>query len=255
MILTIEEIRTMIFRVPALSENQLALVEMIRPMAESALKVWLDQEMEFKEHVELLPTGERIIEPDYLLDPRVSIADGRVEARESAIGNTLQLSNLPVWNTGIEVRVDRNAKAGQSASAFGAASLLPQGQDWWLDIDDATNELSRSGIIYHSSAWPSEPRTVRVTYFGGEKLDADNLRDFGRALKLAALKTFEHNYRGFEDRWENDGKGRITSEKLGEWSASYGGSGVSSSDIGTSGMSIPDSVKMDLWPFRRYSYM
>jgi hypothetical protein len=91
---------------------------------------------------------------------------------------------------------------------------------------------------------------VKVTYFGGERFEAEHLRDFGRALKMAALKTFEHNYRGLVNRQASGGRGEVTSERLGEWSASY-----AKESLGSDGVSVPESVKMDLWPFRRYSYM
>lgn len=244
MLLTVAEIRTAL-RKTTLTEAEKELVAFLHPLTDAALKLWIDQELEYRQHVELLPAAERLVsDDDDLLEPE--IINGRVMLLDEVGGRTLHLTHTPVWNTELEVRVDPAAKAGQSPDAFADATILTQGTDYWLDIDDHSRGISRSGVLYHTSSWPNESRTVKVTYYGGEKIDAENIAHFGRALKMAAVKTFLHNWHGILDR----SKGGIKqSERLGEWGVSYAPRSAGLDDV-----TVPPAVQRDLWPFRRYSY-
>lgn len=244
MLLTTEEIRKAL-RKTTLTEAEQELVDFLHPLTDAALKVWIEHELEYSQHVELLPAGERLIEDDELMEPEMQ--NNRVILLDQTGGRTLHLSHTPVWNTGLTVYLDKSANAGQASDAFAAATLLTQGTDYWLDIDDHTRGFSRSGILYHSSVWPNEPRTVKVTYYGGDKLTTADIIHFGRALKLAAVKTFLHHWHGLKDRATG---GVVQSERLGEWSATY-----AQRSLGTDDISIPAAVQQDLWKFRRYSYL
>lgn len=168
-----------------------ARLDMLHPLAESAVKRWLQQHCEFKQHVEYLPASETAWR-DESLAYDVEVSNGKVlfSWRDGQQG--LQLKHLPVVAHGLSVRVDTGARAGFADDAFAAASELTLGSDYWLDVD--AEGVSHTGILYRYSAWPTEPRSIRVSYFAGH--DALQLNsDEGGALRLATLITIAKVFR------------------------------------------------------------
>lgn len=204
-----------------LSGTQLALLNFIHPLVEGMVKSWLGTHMEFAQTTEILPIGRSRTREPLLEDAR---REGPVVRLQSNVGGlkTLQLRNVPVWESGIEVREDLDAKGGAATDAFPAGSILEYGNICWLDIDehiDDDNRLSHSGILYRSGYWPQEPRTVKVTYFGGET--AARLADSNHAshIKMGALICHLHAYKAIAQLKGQGGVVKaVTGERIGKYS-------------------------------------
>lgn len=200
----------------ALSQTNAALLDLAHPLAEAVFKQWMQEKLEYQQVVEYLPSGEQFpySQDDLLAEPE--LRGTVVQFVASGPGSeTLQLTHTPVWTTSIEVREDVGGYAGQSGSAFGSSTVLTQGTDYYLDIDDATNNLSTTGLLWRIGLWPTEARSVKVTYYGG-RTAAQLAGEWGN-LKMAALLTIEAAYRGAIQR--NVG-GLLTSESIGKYSKS-----------------------------------
>lgn len=245
-ILTRSEIRVAL-RKTALTDAEQELIRLVQPLAEGALKTWIQHKLEYAQYTELLPAGTRLEPRDDLLRP-ITVSGSRAIVDVPSGENEIQLTHTPAWNTGLVVYMDSAAKGGQASGAFGDSTLLTKGTDYWLDIDDQTNGISQSGILYHSSAWPSLPRTVKVTYYGGQNMTT--LMTHGYAIKAAALQTFLNLYH----RLVNASKGGMKgSEAIGKYSVTYVNQLMA--QIGGDGEIVPAAVQRDLWPLRNYSYL
>src|SRR3990172_7396060 len=134
------------FHATAPTAAQEALIKLVHPLAEAVFFSWFGANCEYEQHVEYLPvggqlTGEETSEWFRLQGQAVQV---RMGARGTSV---LQLPHTPVWSTGLEVREDVGANAGQATGAFGTATILTLGSDYWLDISDATLQLSTSGLL------------------------------------------------------------------------------------------------------------
>ena len=207
-----------------LTGTQLAMFNFLHPLVEGVFKSWLGSTMEYRQTTELLPISRpRSSEP--LLDD--AVRDGAIVRFQSNGGDafeTIQLRNIPVWETGIEVFEDTGALAGASATAFAADTELTYGTDCWLDIDDDENRISQSGLLYRSGFWPVEPRSVKVVYYGGEtvaRLADSNAAAF---VKAACLLTHCAAYKQFAMlKGTGATVGGKTSETIGKYSYSTPG--------------------------------
>jgi hypothetical protein len=239
-----------------ISQDDEALLDLLHPLAEAALQSWMQAELQYQQHVEYYPIGQPQLAgiEEYQLDD-VDFRSSNVVFRNTRSGGpALQLKHTPVVTFGLEVREDPNSNGGQADDAFGDDSLLSLGSDYWLDIDEeisvaaihaGTSFLSRTGILYRVSAWPLEPRSVKVTYYAGWTAEQFAGRSAG-AVKLAALKTVANAYWGAKaNHGASAGRGPATSESIGKYSVSYGANGIANLQI-----TVPDSAKQDLWPFR-----
>lgn len=75
-----------------------------------------------------------------------------------------------------DLRVDWNAKAGQSTDAFAANTAWTEGEEFWGDYEQA--RYAESGIIHSHGSWPNEPGTVRIDYTAGySRLELSGLAD------------------------------------------------------------------------------
>jgi len=219
MIVTPEEIQT------ALQVNlegpQLAMLRLIAPLVEGIFKSWLNTNAEYQLTTEILPVG-RQWQREPSLNEAVRTGDVvRFESRFEGL-TTLQLKNTPVWEDQIQAWEDLSANAGSAPSAFSASSLLTYGNDYWLDVDEVvtSGRLSRTGLLYRSGYWPQEPRTVKVTYYGGET--AIRLKDpnHAAAIKAACLITQLHAFKQIQGLKGGSATGPKTGENLTDYSYS-----------------------------------
>jgi hypothetical protein len=191
------------------------------PLVEGVFKSWLNSTGEYEQHIELLPIG-KIPSRDTSLEDAIRDAAGTVRFLNRYEGSSsLQLTHLPVWDASLEVREQVDALAGQAPGAFGIDTVLTQGADYWLDVDEIVGgeNFSRSGRLFRSGYWPSEPRCVKVTYYGGET--AARLASNAAHIKAGALICHLTAYKalaGMSGSGANTG-GK-TSETIGKYSYS-----------------------------------
>jgi hypothetical protein len=218
-----------------------ALLDLVHPLAESAVKRWLEQACEIKLITELLPSRERLIYDRNLVDADIDVVNDRVQFSWGGY-QALQLQNTPVSVVGLTVSVDSSAKAGQASTAFDTTLTL--GTNYWLDCDESG--LSHTGIIYRTTAWPDVPRSVRVQYYGG--MSAEQLvGDEGGALTLATLITIK---KAFESA-KISGAPKL-SERLGKYQYTTGEKQL---DAYLGGGALPAEAMQLLQSYRNYSLL
>lgn len=250
MIASIAEIRVYLNKAASITDAELALLNMLHPLVESAVKVYLQQELERTTYTEYLPIGTATERDGLLRDADdISVHGSRVIINGGTDRSSfLQLKHLPVSATGIEIREDTGANAGQESESFGDSTLLVQGEDYFLDVDDPTNGISRSGIVHRIGAWPTEPRSIKVTYLGGFT-SAQFAGSLAGALKLAVITEVANRFWETRSKQTTRGIGVIQSERIGKYGYSIGSAG-STSAVVAGGLSA--SVQMMLQPFRNY---
>ncbi len=256
MIVRKAELLVFMQKADSLAQEDEALLDLVHPLAESAIASYLQHDLGYRQHTEYLPCGPVTRERQYPLDQTLW-RNGSVvfpSLREGT--DILQLRHLPVWNVGLEVHEDLIGYAGQSANAFPASTLLVQGTDFFLDIDNPADSptsspssmgISRTGILRRIGAWPVAPRSIKVTYYGG--IDAEHMANdsFGGALKLAALQTIVACYYMARTQAKSSGKGPYQSETIGKYSYSLGAMVMDGLSI-----TVPPSARELLQPFRNY---
>lgn len=234
------------------------LLDLIHPLAESSIYAWLQQNMEYERHIEYLPVGEPLNKDDYALEDIQFKPGGTGAVLRSQRGGTdyLQLKHTPVTTFGIEVCEDLDARGGQNPNgAFGPDTVLTLGEDYYLDSDERlvadghSVHLSRSGILRRIGAWAVEPRTVRVTYYGGWSATQLTSKVAG-AVKLAALETVVAAFWAAKHSADNEGRGPKMSESIGKYSYSVGQHAA-----GMGAMALPPSAIDRLQAFRSYRYL
>lgn len=217
MILSRAEILTYLGKAASATDAEVALIDMLHPMAEAAVKAYLDNDLEYQQHVEYYPLGE-----DRTWDRETTLADYGIVGNRAVVNtgpagtNILALKHTPVWQSGLEVREDVGAYAGTTQDAFADETELTLGVDYYLDVDDVPNVLSRTGLLYRIGAWPTEPRSIKVTYYGGET--AQRLATIASDVKYATLLTAAKMFLSAKPLWHEAGP--KVSESIGKYSYS-----------------------------------
>lgn len=254
MITSRAEILLMLGKQTTATTAQVAFIDMIHPLVESAVEDFLQIEIENKVQIEYLPAQPLGINRDILISDYERTDQGVVAASAGGLA-TLQLKQTPVFKDGtLEVREDYDAPQTAPASAFDADTVLTYGDDYWLDItreetvSGSTVYISDTGTIQRYGSWPDTPRTVKVTYTAGWT-DAQLNSGFAGAVKLAVLDTISLAFHGNEKR--NDPKNNPSSESIGKYSYSAGNqSGVEAFANGS--VNLPPSAMTRLQPYRSY---
>lgn len=251
MIVSRAEILVLIGKAASITEAEAALLDMIHPWCESELKNYLQHQLEYQQHIEFLPIGQPKQSTHNELTEDFDYAEDKVIPRAARGYGTdkLQLKHLPVVLTGLEVREDVGAWAGQADDAFPSTSILTLGTDYYLDVDATINgvDISNTGILHRYSYWPTEPRSIKVTYYGG--LSAVQLAGIAGFLKKAAAETVAMNFWKFKALQKTGGAGGLSSERIGKYGYTVGGGG----DIHTSmAVTIPVGVQNSLESLRSY---
>ena len=227
-----------------------ALLDLIHPLAESAIHNYLQNDCNYQQHVEYLPVGTPNIEREYPLENyRKSgerfVCDSGQTGRES-----LKLTHTPVTLTGLKVWEDFDANAGQASGAFGSDTELTIGTDFFLDVE-GNSDLSTTGLLYRLGAWPTEPRCVKIQYYGGwSALQLTGPR--AGSLKLAALRQIAFEFTAALQAKSSSGP-KIR-EKIGKYEYELD-SGVAKYLAGMSVGELLPNVKSLLQPFRSYVYL
>lgn len=232
---------------------QIALLTLLKPMAESAVKTWVGYAIEQTTFTHFLP--------------EVDTREGRIESLDATTDRVffeatdgterLYLPERPLRSI-TSLYEDAAAYAGQGASDFAAATLLTAGTDFYIDY--TTSGVSWSGLVVKiAGTWPSRRRTVKVTYSAGlsaaelagtTSVSGPNGVGVGQ-LKLAAIIASAIAFRQHSSvaAGVGGGVGPVQSERLADYSVTYGKSVDNLFGFGTD---LPDGVKRLLEPFKRY---
>ena len=230
----------------SMSDADVALLDMVHPLAESAIVNYIQQDIGYAQHTEYLPIGQMEGERDNLEDVRKEGTKAVFVSGKTG-HQALQLKHLPVVLTGLQVWEDTDAYAGQASDAFSSDDLLTEGTDYYLDVDDGANDISRTGLIYRYGAWPNEPRTVKVTYYGGFT-DAQLNGNMAGAIKLAAIQTVVAAYKSFK-AFQGSATGPKQSESIGKYSYTNAAGSIATQNMT---IDVPFSARALLQPFRNY---
>lgn len=218
MIARTAEILIYLGKAATISEADLALLDMLHPLVEQSIFDYLGMDCEYAQQTEFLPAVGQS-PADVSLDD-YDLINGKVVA-ESRYSNSdrLQLKHTPVWSTGLQVWEDTIAYAGQASGAFASASLLTKGTDYYLDLEEDRGYSESGTLIRCSGTWHSEPRSTKVTYYGGwtsAQFDGD-----AKSLKFATIEAVAANFWTAKSLAKSGGVGAVTSETIGKYSATY----------------------------------
>ena len=251
MIVTPAEIKTFLGLASSITAEQASLLDLVQPLAESALRSYLQTIIGRAQTTEYLPIGQ-----PQNFDNRTALADLHKSGNSFVFSNftpgrnSLQLKNTPVLITDLQIYEDVGAYANQSATPFEADSLLTLGTDYYLDCDEPG--VSRTGIVRRVGEWPLEPRCVKAVYWGGFS-DAQ-LASANGDIKLAAMyviaKTFKTASQQIAVTGGLQGSPILTSETIGKWSGSTSAAMIEAFSVNTS--EIPPNAKELLQPYRNY---
>lgn len=228
-------------------------------VAEAAIYEYLQKSLGQSRTIEFLPVG--ITGATYDRGPlstaRQMPDDTIIYTAGDVSRHGLQLKNTPIVSTGLIVEIDENGKGGQAPGAF-SGDALTLGEDYWLDADQtrhiespATELISRSGILWKETAWPSTPRSVRVTYYGGSAASviSSNLDLLKYAVHLTTMNLRQMN----SNLTANGGSGPLQSESLGKYS--YTVSRDYLRNFGGTGNVVPPTVTTMLQTMRNYGQL
>lgn len=228
--------------------DDLALLEMLQPFSDQLLKNYLQNDFGYAQHVEYYPIGRSQRDDESILGDIERIGTDRVIVTGQTYGtDALVLKHTPAWLTGLEVREHPGAYGGQATDAFPASSILTPGEDYYLDVDD-TGNTSRTGIIYRIGNWPSEPRSVKVTYYGGYS-ESQLSTGLASAIRYAAMITLAAKYKSAKSL-QGGSIAPAISESIGKYS--YSTSEVFLAQFAGMTVDIPLEAKMALEPHRNY---
>lgn len=229
------------------------IFQLVHRPAEAALTSFLNisRNAAFSQHVEYLPFN---VPRDRDLDMGIADVD-RVGDTVHLLPfgpapRTLQLKHRPVWAESIEVREDTAANAGAATGAFADETILTYGTDYWLDntadlpVDGTLTPLSETGLLTRATSWPTEARSVKITYMGGHRL-AD-LGDQLANIKYAAILTVMTAFRTIEEI--QGGSDGASSESIGKYSVSKGGSAAAT--YSTTTFTVPPEAQRLAMPVR-----
>jgi len=246
MIANRSEILAWLRKSSSLETADIALLEMLHPLVEQAVKDELANDIEYAQHTQYLPLGSQIQQDVTLAD--YDMVNGRViSAGRYSRSSRLQLRHTPVWTTDLAVYEDTGGYAGQGSGVFSASTLLTGGTDYYLDLDDES--YSESGILIRASGtWSAEPRSIKVVYYGGwQRSHFDG--GAASAIKLATILAVAKSFNESQANATSGGAGAIVSESIGKYSATYGQSATANTGLV---ITLPGESLDLLQKFRNY---
>lgn len=239
------EIKTYLGIIDTATAADDALIALLHGPAERAIKNECGCDLEFGTFTEYLPKGRSSNPVDMMADYfRDDTGSGYYSTAN--LRQRLVLKNAPVWLDGLEVYEDPGAMAGQHEGSFAAESLLTAGSDFFLEtdgVDGANGAFSRSGVLRRDTYWTNAPFSVKVVYSGGwrdSQLASDGI---AADLKMAAILTVAAEFWKRKALKSTGGVGGITSESIGKYSYSTGGSSSATSLISPLTMQVRDMLQ------------
>ena len=224
-----------------------ALATQVQALAEQHVKDFLGWgEVEQQTWVEYYPREQGTTNTN---DPHYVVASNhqRAIARLYFAENIIQLQQLPVRSV-TEVREDATGYFGQVANSFDSNTILQQGSDYFLKVEDPAiyggQPISWSGHLVRRAFWfPGTVGSVMVTYIAG--FTATELSGRWQVFKTAVLETAADLYL------------RAKALSIGhkpDIAAESDGGGVSASYVYNrlTNTPVPDAVAAMLQPYVNY---
>lgn len=233
------------------TSQQNILMSLIKPMAEDAMRQFVGFTITSGTYTHLLPElptgGDEVRGLDSVNDRVfVEYADGT---------NRLYLPERPVRSV-VNLYEDQSAYAGQGQNDFSAGTLLTQGTDYYVSWMNAG--VSWSGLVLKiAGSWSSRMQSIKVEYTAGltanelsgaTAVRGPNGQGVG-SLKMAALLSAAIAFKQTQTV-EGSNMGPIQSERLADYSVSYG---KSAEQLFGMKYDLPEQVKAILGPYRRYT--
>ena len=182
---------------------------------------------------------------------------------------SLQLERIPIRAV-TDLRIDYDGRFGQQSGSFGNATVKIPGTDYWVEFDQ--DSYSPTGCLFANFQWPMEPGTVRVTYRAGyspQELagratssgsDSEgrittarvNASGIKRAV-LLTVTTAMQKWAALKKSTTGWKPGGLSSEKLGDYSYTVGGS--SAQTIAGLKVELSGTALEILEPFVHYGRM
>ncbi len=180
----------------AFTDSNALLLQTLQPYVERAIESYLGFEVETKVREELLP-GNSQGDVDSQLTVWDVVGNRAVAFRTGDRVLAVTYTPLRTVNALYE---DRMAFAGQAPDAFAPTTLLTQGVDYYLDVDETG--ICRSGELIRVGSWPGIPRTVKVNYVSGYTPDELNGAPTAainkRHIKLAVIQQMVHEFNEYK---------------------------------------------------------
>lgn len=256
MIITQGELRMALGIDATITAQERALLTMLHPEAEAAVKRALRYDPEQRERTEYYPRAR----PDGHHNP----VEGRYESTglravfvQEDVESTIVLAHIPIRSVS-ELRVDYSGRYGQASGAFPADTAWTQGTDFYIDA--GVSGLGGSGILLAERGWPQIPGSIKVTYTAGYSADEFSGRDTtnyidASPIKSAVLETFLVSWHRTYATRKKSGvgfvPGPITSERMGDYS--WSGGGQTAAMLGGMVLDVPPSAYNRLEPFIHFA--
>lgn len=211
------------------SETEVALINQVKPSAESRVRQWIGSSITQATYTHFLPIANAHLGSTYVL----------------------RLPEFPARSI-TNIWVDLGAMAGQATGdTFTSDALLTAGDDYALDMNESG--LAWFGhVLRKGTKWSTDPGSIKVTYVAGWSDDelAGNVSDMrldASAIKMGTLIEIADDFFEALSQQTSGGTGEIAAESLEGYQVTYDVSRPASRNTSD----ISDRAKKYLWRFRR----
>lgn len=265
MIASEAELRAVLGLTSSISDDERAMLALVLPGAESAVKRSLKYDPEQRVHDQHYPLHDQRVDVDAIWDKSDDTAY-RVTGNQSS--ETLQLQHIPIRSI-TTIHQNEDGRFGQN-SQFDADDLLTAGTDYWLEAEE--DNLCMSGMVYSHGTWATTPGSIKVVYRAGyspnelrgvadsaQTVDNDGvITNVGvdgsgilRAVLLTGVKAMNTWAQNKKKTLAGFTAGPLSSEKMGDYSYS------AANALAMSGMqiSVPAEAEQELEPYRNWGLL
>ena len=260
------EVATYLGLASTATDAQMALIEMLQPMVDAAIKTFLGYEVVLNNYEHILPDTDLFqIGYDNIGYP-IDVIQNRIAYGMPGQPLILQLPEIPVRSVQA-LYADYTAAGGQNPGDFAANTALVQGTDYYVDYDGVlpTQQVPfMTGVCWSGhlkrwlgGVWPMRQRTMLVKYTAGISPDEfDGIIPFFPSrrvmdIKLAAIMACAAEYNQAKATGVNGlgAQGPIISESVGYTKFTYSETSVAQ----MTGMmtQLPMAVQLRLQPHAR----
>lgn len=209
--------------IPDPTETQQTLITAALNAATGAVIRYLQRDPEYKERTEFYPQIDLTHGPNEFIY-EVTATTAYVRFLEEAATELLQARHFPIRSI-TSLYIDYDGRFGTRSGSFGAETLQVSGQDYWASWDSKDSngdDICKDGIIRSHGRWPSEPGSVKLTYYAGYKPAELNGTDTiinAYPIKDAVIDEFQRRYAKMTSRITSatTGLGPLTLEILGDY--------------------------------------
>lgn len=233
-ITTPAEILTFLGKGANATDAEWGLVNMLQPMAESAVRTFLGYEVVQNTYTHLLPDIDLFSISQHDIGQPIDVVNNRISYAFPGPPVILQVPQIPLRAV-TSLYADYSALGGQGPNTdFPSNTLQVQGTDYYVDFDSLDTGSITTGISWTGhlrrwiGVWPARQRCIKITYTAGitpDELDGKTAFPVRRVtdIKYAALLTCAAAYHEAK-AWQGNGigaTGPIVSEKIGDAAFTY----------------------------------